>query len=142
MHRKENSGFFSIDALLALTLLLVITTSLLHLYEDRRKSAEALGTGLEAKMIGNRLASAINAVYVNGPNFRVEIKLPENVEDHKYRIFSDNSVGLLTVEISSGETVETKIACRNFKNFVLEFENLGKKIEIFWEESQICVVSQ
>ncbi|MEM4188539.1 MAG: hypothetical protein QXN56_05230 [Candidatus Hadarchaeum sp.] len=137
----EKRGFFSVDALLALSLLVIIATSLITLSEGRRKSAEAIEIHLEAKMIGDRLAAAINSVYVNGPNISLSLKLPENIGPYQYRVSSDNSVGLLTVE-SSVEVVEIRTICKNFQNFVLERENLAKKIQIFWEGSQLCIVGR
>lgn len=139
LNATERKGFFSIDALFALTLLLVITTSIMALSEVRRKSAEVIETKLEAEIIADRLVAAINSVYANGPNFSLNIKLPENIGPHSYRILSDNSVGLLTVEIANGETVTINVACKKFQNFVLERENLSKKIQIFWEDSQLCI---
>ncbi|WP_342819056.1 hypothetical protein [Candidatus Hadarchaeum sp.] len=121
--------------------MVIVATSLITLSEGRRKSAEAIEIHLEAKMIGDRLAAAMNSVYVNGPNISLSLKLPENIGPYPYRVFSDNSVGLLTVE-SSVEVVEINTVCKNFKNFVLERENLTKKIQIFWEGSQLCIAGR
>lgn len=138
--RSEKKGFFSIDALLALTLLLVVSTLLITLSEERRKFAESIETNLEAKIIGDKLAAAINSVYVNGPNFSLSLNLPENIG--LYRIFSDNSAGLLTIESINGGVIEINTTCKNFKNFVLDRENFGKKIQIFWEGAQLCIVGR
>ena len=142
LRKRKNKGFFSIDALLALMLLLMVSTSFLNLYEKRKRSAESIGTNLEAKMVGDKLAAAIDTVYVNGPNFRLSLELPENVGAFSYRIRSDNLARLIIIENPNCEPVKALLICKNFKNFVLDRENLGKRIQIFWENSQIWIVTR
>ncbi len=136
---KEDKGFFSIDALFAVTLLLIVTASFLNVYQGREASAEAMGSGLEAKMIGEKLASAINAVYSNGPNFSVNVELSENIGSHTYSISFDNSVRMLSIENSIWQPVKVPVICKNVKNFVLNRENLGRQILVFWEGAQLRV---
>ncbi|KUO42576.1 MAG: hypothetical protein APZ16_01990 [Candidatus Hadarchaeum yellowstonense] len=125
--------------MLALTLLLIISASFLNLYEARKKSAELLGSNWEAKIIGEKLATAIDTVYVNGAKFSLGIELPESIGGHQYKVYLDNLKGQLIIESNDGEIVTTTVVCKNIKNFLLDRENLKNKIEIFWEESQICV---
>jgi len=141
MKRNENSGFFSIDALFALMLLLLISASFLNVYEGRKKSAELIGASLEAKMIGDKLASAINTVYANGPNFSLNINLPEKIGNYSYRIFFDNNTRQISIENSNWESVKVMVLCKNIKNFELYQENLKKQIRVSWEGTQIMVVN-
>lgn len=141
MGRHENSGFFSIDALFALTLLLTITAAFLNVYEGRRESAEAIGANLEAMMIGEKFASAINAVYANGPSFSLKIELPENIGKYSYKIYLDNNTRHISVESLACGTVVVSVVCKNIKSFVLNQENLKRQILVFWEGSQLRVVN-
>jgi hypothetical protein len=141
MRRRESRGFFSIDALFALTLLLTITAAFLNIYEGRRASAEGIGANLEAKMIGEKVASAINTVYANGPNFSLKVDLPENISGYSYKISLDNSIRRISVENSAWGTVAVPIVCKNVKNFVLNQENMKRQIRVFWEGSQLRIVN-
>jgi len=137
----RDRGFFSIDALFALTLLLMVSAAFLNIYEGRRTSAEAVSASLEAKMVGEKMASAINTVYVNGPNFSLKINLPENIGNYAYEISFDNSSRFISVETGSWGAVNVLVVCKNMKNFVLEQENLGRQILIFWEGAQLRIVN-
>ncbi len=141
MSRHERRGFFSIDAMFALTLLLMVSAAFLNIYEGRRASAEAVGANLEAKMIGEKVASAINTVYANGPNFSLKVDLPENIGSYAYKISFDNITRRISVENAAWGTVKVPVACKNLKNFVLSQENLGRQILVFWEGVQLRVVN-
>ncbi len=138
---KGSKGFFSIDALFAVTMLLMVTASFLNVYQGRKASAEAVGSGLEARMIGEKLASSIDAVYANGPNFSLKIELPENIGSYPYSISFDNTTRLISIENSFWQPVRVPVLCKNVKNFTLDRENLGRQILVSWEGSQLRVVS-
>lgn len=137
--RLEKRGFFSIDALFALTLLLIISASFLNVYEGRKRAAGLIDDRLEAKMIGEKLASAINTTYAEGLNFELRLNLPENVGTHLYRITFDNIKGQISIENSAWGVIRFEIVCKKVANFVLETENLGHAIRVHWEENQIRV---
>ena len=54
-------GFFSIDALFAVTLLIMISSSFLHVYEGRKEAAELMGARLEAQIVGEKLEAVKGA---------------------------------------------------------------------------------
>lgn len=139
--RAEKRGFFSIDALFAVTLLLAITTSFLNLYEGRKAGVELTGARLEAKMVGEKLAAVINTVYANGPKFRLYVNLPENIGKYYYQITFDNDTRQVYVENSAWGTVGAGVVCNNVQNFVLMHENLENSLLVYWVENQVRVVS-
>lgn len=141
MRGRDSKGFFSIDAVFALTLLLIISASFLNVYEGRKKSAEGIGAKLEAEMIGEKLASAINTVYANGTSFSLAVNLPENAGSYSYQISFDNSTRQISLSGPAWGAIKTMVTCRNVKNFVLGQENLKKSIRVFWGDNQIMVVN-
>lgn len=130
-------GFFSVDAIFALTLLMVVCSSFLHVYQARMGEARGIGEGLEARMIGEELAGAINAVYSNGSGLELRLSLPQRLTP--LTLSFDPSAGEVVVE-GKGETVRVGTVCNNVENFLLTSENLGKPLRIYWEENQIRVV--
>lgn len=137
----DDRGFFSIDALLAVTLLIIVSTSFLNLYEGRKAGAELMGARLEAKMVGEKLAAVINTVYANGSNFELYVDLPENTGSYAYQVTLDNATRQISVENLAWGTVSVGVACKNVQNFVLGSENLVKTIRVYWAENQIRVVN-
>ena len=134
-------GFFSIDALFAVTLLLMISSSFLHVYEGRKEAAELMGARLEAKIVGEKLAAAINTVYANGPNFELDVDLPSKIGSYFYRIEFDNTARQVLVENSAWGTVGVGVVCKNVWDFELEGENLENTIRIHWVENTVMVVN-
>ncbi|MFQ5799675.1 MAG: hypothetical protein ACE5H0_13425 [Bacteroidota bacterium] len=140
MGRRER-GLFSIDALFAVTLLLMISSSFLHVYEGRRGAAELMSARLEAKIVGEKLAAAINTVYANGSNFEVDVDLPQKIGSHFYKIEFDNAARQVVVENSAWGTVGVGVVCKNVWDFVLEEENLENTIRVRWVENIVMVVN-
>ncbi|MFH1821884.1 MAG: hypothetical protein ABH852_05555 [Methanobacteriota archaeon] len=139
--RHEKRGFFSIDALFALTLLLIVTASFMNIYEGRKRSAELIDDRLEAKIIGEKLAAAMNTTYVGGATFELRVNLPENVGKHSYLVTFDNVKLQISVENSAWGAVRIGVACKNAANFVLGPENLRNYIRVYWDGNQIMVVA-
>jgi hypothetical protein len=139
--RSDNRGFFSIDALFAVTLLLIVSASFLNLYEGRKVGAELMGARLEAKMVGEKLAAAINTVYTNGSGFELRVDLPENIGSHLYQITFNNAARQISIENSAWGDVRAGVVCSNVQNFVLGHENLENSIRVYWDGNQIKVVS-
>lgn len=132
-------GFFSMDALFAVTLLLLVSASFLNAFEGRRQAAELMGARLEAKLVGEKLAAAINTVYANGPNFELRVNLPGSIRNCAYRIAFDNSVRRISVENSFWGSVAVGVVCKEVRNFVLGPENLRRTILVYWAENQVMV---
>lgn len=137
----DKRGLFSIDALFAVTLLLAISTSFLNVYDGRKQAAELMGARLEAKLVGEKLAAAINTVYANGSDFELRVNLPENLGSYRYRITFDNTTRQISVENSAWGAVQVGVVCKNVGNFALEPENFKNAIRVYWEDNQIKVVS-
>lgn len=137
--RLDKKGFFSVDALFAVMLLLLISTSFLNIYEGRKAGAELMTAQLEAKMVGERLAAAINTVYANGSCFELRVSLPENVGSYCYQISFDNSTRQISVENSAWETIVVTVGFENIRNFTLGRENLQDAIRLYWVDNQMRV---
>ncbi|TEU15623.1 MAG: hypothetical protein E3I12_00065 [Hadesarchaea archaeon] len=134
-------GFFSIDALFAVMLLLMISSSFLHVYEGRRGAAELMSARLEAKIVGEKLAAVINTVYTNGSNFEIDVDLPQKIGSYFYNIEFDNTTRQVVVENSAWGTVGVGVVCKNVWDFVLERENLENTIRVHWVENIVMVVN-
>ena len=134
-------GLFSIDALFAVTLLLMVSSSFLHVYEGRRGAAELMSARLEAKIVGEKLAAAINTVYANGSNFEIDVDLPQKIGSYFYNIEFDNTARQVVVENSAWGTVGVGVVCKNVWDFVLEWENLENTIRVHWVENIVMVVN-
>ncbi len=139
--RVDNKGFFSIDALFVFTLVLIISLSFTNVYDARKAAAEQMGARMEAKMVGEKLAAAINAVYVGGENLEIFLDLPENVVYNNYYLSFDNATWTITVENTAWSTVSIGSSTNRVENFVMSAENLDNAIWIHWENDQIKVVS-
>jgi hypothetical protein len=134
-------GFFSIDAVFAVTLLLMISASFLNIYAGRNQAAELMGARLEAKNIGEKLAAAINTVYANGLDFELYVNLPSKIGNYFYQISFDNTMRQILVENSAWGTVSVMAVCKNVENFVLGQENLGNTILVHWVGSNMEVTN-
>lgn len=139
--KSDTRGFFSIDALFAVTLLLMISASFLNMYEGRKQAAELMSARLGAKLVGEKLAAVINTVYANGPDFELRVDLPENMGNYRYQITFDNTVRQISVENSAWGAISVGVICKNVVNFVLGPENLENTLRVYWEENQIKVVN-
>ncbi|MDI6884097.1 MAG: hypothetical protein QMD00_03010 [Hadesarchaea archaeon] len=137
---SDHKGFFSIDALFAVTLLLLISASFLNMYEGRKQATELMGARLEAKLVGEKLAAAINTVYANGSDFELRVNLPQNVGSYSYQITFDNTARQISVENSAWGAVSVGAVCKNVRNFTLGPENL-QTIRVYWADNQVKVVS-
>ncbi len=140
MTKLGNKGFFSVDALLALFLLLTVSLALVNTYQAREDVASWVGARGEAKMVGEELAGVINTVYANGSGFELRLNLSENIGDNPYRITFDNDTRQISVENSAWGTVSVRGIPKNVENFVLEPENLGSTIRVYWADENVIKV--
>lgn len=145
MSYLHNRGFFSIDALFAVTLLLMVSASFLNIYEGRNQEADLVGVRLEAKIVCEELAAAINSVYTNGPVFDLTINLPSTIRSSRYIIRVGNDQRVVTAEnLEVGVTqnmARAAIICMNIENVELNFDNLSKPIKVYWENDQVKLVN-
>jgi hypothetical protein len=144
MRGSDNKGLFSIDALLALTLAFSVAMSFLNIYEGRNQAAQLMAARLEAKMVGEKLAAAINAVYANGENFELRVNLPENLVGYSYRINFDNLARQILVENSAWGIVRVTVPFENVLIPALGYENFENALRVYWpewRENWVVVVS-
>lgn len=127
------------DAFIAYTLVLLVSFSFINVYKGRESASEGIGELQNAKMVGEKLASAINSVYVGGPKSSLSVDLPENVGGSPYIVKSDNINGIITVESSRSSPVKVGVICRNFENFQFSPNDVNGQIRIFWQGGQIKV---
>jgi hypothetical protein len=140
----DRKGLFSIDALLAVTLLSLVFMSFMNLYEGRNQAAQLMGARLEAKMVAEKLAAAINMVYAGGENFELLVNLPENLAGYSYRINFDNSARQILVENSAWWVVTVTVPFENVLIPALGRENFENALRVYWpewRENWIVVVS-
>ncbi len=138
--RSDSRGFFSIDAMFALTLLIVISSSFLNVYEGRKLVANQMILSLEGKSVGERLATALNTVYANRENFEVYVELPENIEGYSYTVTFDNVSRRILVENSVWGALISTVTFTDIENFTLGPENYENDIRVYWDGSQVKVV--
>ncbi len=96
---------------------------------------------MEAKLVGEKLAAALNTVYANESNFELLLELDDNVGGYGYQVRMDNDTRQISVENSAWGAVSVVVVCNNIEDFLLGSENLGKTVRVYWVENQIRVVN-
>lgn len=135
----REQGFFSVDAVFAVTLVIMITALFTNAYMGREQAAKSLGAGLEARAVGEKLAASINTVYANGPKFELRVDLPPRIGGYGYSISFDNSTRSIVVENQqSFGTARVAVAC---KNLVVQIGDLSKPARVYWSDNNVMVVS-
>lgn len=134
---NRRRGFFSLDAIFALTLLMIVCSSFLHVYRVRMESARGMVEELEMRMVGEELAGAINSVYSNGSGLELKLRFPTG---SSFTLSFDSSTG--EVVVRKGErSLRAGTVCNNVETFLLTPENLERPLRIYWGENRIRVVS-
>ncbi len=137
--KSNDRGFFSIDAVFAVTLLMMVTVSFLNIYQGRNQAAKLMGAEFEAKAVGEKLAATINTVYANGSNFELRINLPQKIENIDYSITFDNTKQEVIVALPSvGVTAKATVTYRNVSIGSLD---LSKSIRIRWVGNNVEVAN-
>lgn len=146
---EGRKGFFTIDALFAFILLVSISGMLLNLAQSREQIGRSSSATLQADMVTEKLAAAINSVYANGgrgDNFELRIELPDSIGGKKYIIFFDNKNRKIFIpaenlgDFEAGKA-SASVVPGNVDNFLLDPENLSKTIKVYWVENLIRVMS-
>ncbi|MEM0359679.1 MAG: hypothetical protein QXG22_06745 [Candidatus Hadarchaeales archaeon] len=130
-------GFFSLDAIFALTLLMIVCSSFLHVYQARMEGAREGIEELEMRMAGEELAGAINTVYSNGAGLELKLMLQAR---SSFTLSFDPSTGRVVVK-KGGKSLTVGTVCNNVEAFLLTPENLERPLKIYWRENRISVVS-
>jgi len=138
----DRRGFFSIDALFAVTLLLMISGVLLNLYEGRGQAAAWSSTADEAKMTCEKLAAAINTVYATGPASELYLDLPATIDNYAYTISYDSTHRQIIAEVPEIDITErTSKAAVECKNILLENLDFSRRIRVRWLGGNIEVMN-
>jgi len=73
----DDGGVLSIDFLFATLIALIIIAGMVSIVDSELSRTQAGELG-EARMMGERVAGAVNAAYTNGPGFAVNVTLPSD----------------------------------------------------------------
>jgi hypothetical protein len=135
-------GFFSIDALFAVTLLLMVTGVLINLYQGRDQVVAWSSAADESKMACEKLAAAINSVYATGQDSELFIDLPASIDNQNYSIYFDPTHRQVVADMSGyGIAKGTSGAAVTCKNVLIENLDFSKKILVHWSGGDIEVMN-
>ncbi|KXA94788.1 hypothetical protein AKJ65_03420 [candidate division MSBL1 archaeon SCGC-AAA259E19] len=140
--RPKEEGFFSIDALFAIILLLLTLTTLVSLYQGRRSMVRATRERLEGEMIVQKLAGAVNVVHAGGEPLTLNIHLKENIGGKNYTVQFDEGEREISIRfIGDGQNYPVAEASVVVDQLDLSgLENVARKIRICWENDNIIKV--
>lgn len=135
----DRRGFFSIDALFAATLLLMVWGTLLNLYEGRNQAIAWISADGEAKMVCEKLAAAIDTVYSNGPTLELYINLPATIDNYTYTLSYDSTNRQIIAEVPEVGTIsKAAVIC---KNILLENLDPSRQIKVHWLNDNVEVTN-
>jgi hypothetical protein len=138
----DRRGFFSIDALFAVTLLLMVTGVLINLYQGRNQVVAWSSAADESKMACEKLAAAINSVYATGQDSELYIDLPATIDNHAYTLSFDSTHRQIIADMPGVDIAEgTSKAAVTCKNVMIENLDLSKKIWVHWSGGDIEVMN-
>lgn len=140
--RPGERGFFSIDALFAIILLLLTLATLVNLYHGRRNMVEGTREGLEGEMIAQKLARAINVVYAAGEPLTLNLHLSENIAGKDYTVQFDENAREISVKFTrdahAPPFAEASVVVDELD--LTGLENVSRKIRISWGADNIIEV--
>jgi len=138
--KKKKKGFFSIDGLFAIIMLLLVVGTMINIYQGRSQMATQARKNLEGKMIGEKLAGAVNSVYSTGEPMTLNIDLPENIIDDSYSIiFDETSRRIVLRHGVAGDGSEIARSWSVPSDLNISDLDFSEEIQIFWENSMIKV---
>lgn len=139
--KLRKRGFFSIDALFAIILLLLIVSTLINLYQGRAQVAKDSRAKMEGKMVSEKLAGAINTVHASGNPLTINLDLPENILNQEYTIEFNQSNRNISLEFSGGENSSDYTAASVVVDEleIPETLDLSQEIMIHWIGNKIKV---
>ena len=135
-------GFFSIDALFAVTLLLMVTGVLINLYQGRDKVVAWSSAADESKMACEKLAAAINTVYATGQDSELFIDLPAAIDNYSYTLSFDSTHRQIVADMPGADiSAGTSKAAVTCNNILIENLDPSKKIWVHWSGGNIEVMN-
>jgi len=142
----EEKGYFSIDAVFALLILVAVSSTFLVGARQSRVMARETSTQIEQKMALEKIAAGVNKVYANGyrddENFELKLDMKENILKNNQRIQVDVKEGFLYVknlDDNSISPIKASIIPLNVENFSLDSDDMSKKLRIFWGKENIRI---
>jgi hypothetical protein len=95
----DSKGIATVDLLFATLLAVIIIGSMVSLVNTEINQSTSGDFG-NARLVGEKVAQAINTVYTNGNGYSLNLTLPSNIN---YSIFVNNT-GFLTVSFNTQST--------------------------------------
>lgn len=132
MLRSESRGFFTVDFMLALTVILMIFSSVYLFHTRWVESTGDLGKRMTAGTACQKISGLINTAYALGGencSLRFVLRLPETTEN----IFIEN--GFLVIRVN-GFSFSLPLL---YDNVVISVENHRRPISIEWDNKIIRV---
>lgn len=117
---RNPNGFFSIDAMFAVTLLLMIVLSFTNVYEARTQMAELMGAKLEAQALAEKIAGIVNVVHAGGENMEIRFRLPKFTGGGFGYVVHFNSLERC-VAVENAQVWGTVIATVGMENVVMRY---------------------
>lgn len=110
----DNRGIATVDLLFATLIFLIIVVGFVNLISSEMDKTQAGELG-KARMLGERIAEAINTVYINGRGYSVNLTLPSDFNFTAYV----NSAGYVTVTYKGNNTTINLISKSNLTNVTM-----------------------
>ncbi|MDL2270516.1 hypothetical protein LJC03_01755 [Methanobrevibacter sp. OttesenSCG-928-I08] len=82
----DNKGIFSLDFLLTIMFILIISITIVSLGENNLKIASNMEFSVENRLLIDSVSNSINQVSSQGSGFSKIIKLPPNIQQKSYLI--------------------------------------------------------
>ncbi|MDD4810864.1 MAG: hypothetical protein PHY53_06760 [Methanobacterium formicicum] len=111
----DKKGQLSAELLFVSLIALVIMGTMLSLVGGELNQLNTADMG-KARTLGEKMAGAINAVYVNGNGYSANLTLPVNITDPVTTIRTNDTTDSVDV-IYNGKTVSVKVIPKNINNF-------------------------
>ncbi len=138
--KLSKKGFFSIDALFAIILLILVMGTLVNLYQGRAEVVESSRSKFEGRMISEKLAAAVNSVYATGEPLDLRLKLPDNIVGNNYSIRFIQENRKIAVELLSGSQISDYTgASVVYGEVTVENLDFSEQILVYWENDEIVV---
>lgn len=109
----DSKGIATVDLIFATLFAVIIIASMVNLINTELAQTNAGDFG-HARMVGEKVASAINTAYINGNGYAVNITLSNSIS---YTIVT-NSTGYLTVNFN-GQSAKIKVLSQNITNITM-----------------------
>lgn len=143
MEKLKKGGFFSIDALFALIILLLMLGPMFNLYQARRNTVGETGVKLKGKMLSQRLAGAVNVVLATGRPLSLRLNLPDNISGENYSPLFDANRRTIYENFENLRVSKASTSASVAVNKIENIENIDPKerIKIYWNGENIAVMN-